>query len=305
MYQGGSFVFDVANPLTVRTKTRSIGLEHCVYLEAILENQTEDVMVLENVELIPYQECDVKRFDPPLPRRIGGVQGPITDLCNRKWWLPPKGGSCSFVFQVYPNMPNIDDETGIQKNENKTPRNLQNVPDQESVGKLDIQWRGPMGAYARLQTQLIPGKRLSDHQGNLVSMSLSGIKPRRIQNTWEPFVVQINVTNNSADKIGPVRLTLFDGPRKYNNIRNTEGIDMRKESIASAHLEQDDESLGIVLDGKQGIDLEPIPSGSAVDVEMRFIALSEGRHFIRGIVLVDPDNGKVYDQLPPIEIFAL
>lgn len=283
LYQGGSFVFEVSNPLTVRTKVRKIEPSHQILLEATLINQTEETMILETVDLIPSKHFRCEAIPPPLPRAVSDLSsGPILDACFDKPWLPPQGGAFSFVYclstieSIVSGAPSATHTSG------------------GGIGKLDIRWRGPMGAYARLQTQSISGYEDVRCAGDGLMLRVVNIKPNRRLELYEACTVEISVHNHSRDQsFGPVILSMSD-PTPPSGAISTDGDEINE------HIPR----RGVVLNGEQEIEIQQVSPGEAVVATMSFLPLHKGRHYLQGIVLTDAKDGRVYDRLPAVEVFV-
>ncbi|KAG4195708.1 hypothetical protein ERO13_A06G126100v2 [Gossypium hirsutum] len=134
------FKFVVANPLSVRTKVRTV--KETTYLEACIENHTKSNLYMDQVEFepAPHWSATVLKADELHPVDNSSTGG-------REIFKPPilirsGGGIHNYLYQLKLASP----DSAQMK-----------VEGTNILGKLQITWRTNLGEPGRLQTQQILG----------------------------------------------------------------------------------------------------------------------------------------------------
>ncbi|KAG2537212.1 hypothetical protein PVAP13_9NG255900 [Panicum virgatum] len=130
------FKFSVSNPLSVRTKVRTI--KDITYLEACIENHTKSNLYMDQVDFEPAQQWNATRLEAD--EHPSAVKSEIGDLCKQPILIRAGGGIYNYLYQLRSS----SDEAGQPKFE------LSSI-----LGKFQITWRTNLGEPGRLQTQNI------------------------------------------------------------------------------------------------------------------------------------------------------
>lgn len=179
------FKFMASNPLSVRTKVRTV--KETTYLEACIENSTKSLLFLDHV-----------RFDPQPPTAVTILEvesndndeseGPLSGFLKQIKVIKPNGGTRHFLYQF---------------------RKLTGAPvsskahGSNTLGKLEIMWRTTLGEPGRLQTQQILGNPSPRKE---VSLRIVEIPSRILLE--RPFLVRISVSNQTDRAVGPLQISM-------------------------------------------------------------------------------------------------
>ncbi|KAG4124202.1 hypothetical protein ERO13_D10G024900v2 [Gossypium hirsutum] len=132
------FKFVVANPLSVRTKVRTV--KETTYLEACIENHTKSNLYVDQVEFepAPYWTAKILKADELYP---------ADNLSTGEIVKPPiivrsGGGIHNYLYQMKISSPGSEQVKAKRSS---------------ILGKLQISWRTNLGEPGRLQTQQILG----------------------------------------------------------------------------------------------------------------------------------------------------
>ncbi|CAM6041022.1 unnamed protein product [Sphagnum compactum] len=179
------FKFMASNPLSVRTKVRTV--KETTYLEACIENSTKSLLFLDHVRFEPQ---------PPMTATVLEVEnendtdsdGPLSGLLKNIKVVKANGGIRHFLYQL------------------KRPSGASTVAKAEgsnTLGKLEIMWRTTLGEPGRLQTQQILGNPIARKEVNLHIVEL----PSRVL-LERPFLVRLSVSNQTDRHIGPLQISM-------------------------------------------------------------------------------------------------
>lgn len=177
------FKFVVANPLSVRTKVRTV--KEITFLEACIENHTKSNLYMDQVEFepAPLWSATVLKADEIHP----------TDDSSGEIFKPPilvrsGGGIYNYLYQLKFSSPG------------SAPVKIEGT---NILGKLQITWRTNLGEPGRLQTQQILGTPIMRKEIELQVLEFpSLIKLDR------PFLVHLNLTNHTDRELGPFEVCL-------------------------------------------------------------------------------------------------
>ncbi|XP_042062352.1 trafficking protein particle complex subunit 13-like isoform X2 [Salvia splendens] len=132
------FKFMVSNPLSVRTKVRSV--KDTTFLEACIENHTKSDLYMDQVEFEPaqYWSATVLRaeYHSSEPSSV------LSETFKEPILIKSGGGIYNYLYQLKFSSP---DKTQFKAESSKI------------LGKLQITWRTNLGEPGRLQTQHILG----------------------------------------------------------------------------------------------------------------------------------------------------
>lgn len=176
------FKFVVANPLSVRTKVRSV--KDITFLEACIENHTKSNLYMDQVEFEPAQNWSAIL--------LKANEHETTNVSKKREIIRPPtliragGGIYNYLYQL--KQPHESGKTKIDSN---------------ILGKLQITWRTNLGEPGRLQTQQIIGTPTTrkDIDLQIVEVPSSIILER-------PFSVKLLVTNQNNVTTGPIEIFL-------------------------------------------------------------------------------------------------
>lgn len=179
------FKFMASNPLSVRTKVRTV--KETTYLEACIENSTKSLLFLDHV-----------RFDPQPPMTVSVLEvegsdnddeeGPLSALLKQIKVIKANGGTRHFLYQFHkPAGPPV----------------AAKADGSNTLGKLEIMWRTTLGEPGRLQTQQILGNPSPRKEVNVRIMEI----PSRIL-LERPFLVRMSVSNQTDRAIGPLQISM-------------------------------------------------------------------------------------------------
>lgn len=178
------FKFVVANPLSVRTKVRSV--KETTFLEACIENHTKSHLYMDQVQFEPVQPwtatalaADGDKFE---------VDCQIRDIFKAPDLIRANGGIRNYLYQL--TQPSAESR-------------LVEVEGSNSLGKLQLTWRTNLGEPGRLQTQQILGSSIPHKE---VDLQIVQLPPHIILE--RPFLVQARLRNYTEKKIGPLEISL-------------------------------------------------------------------------------------------------
>ncbi|XP_031502860.1 uncharacterized protein LOC116265978 [Nymphaea colorata] len=177
------FKFVVANPLSVRTKVRSV--KETTYLEACIENHTKSSLYMDQVDFEPSVQwtattvgCD---YDKP-------NAGPLSrQIINPPAFVRP-GGTNNYLYQLKMS---VHEPAQVKEEVNSV------------LGKLQITWRTNLGEPGRLQTQQILGNPITQKEVELQILEL----PLVIV-SGTPFLVHLCLMNHTDRRMGPFEVFL-------------------------------------------------------------------------------------------------
>jgi hypothetical protein len=191
-YHPQAFRFQAQSPLSISTKHRTVGYaRQTIFLEATVENCTQEHMLLESVQFHSEDGFTAHRVDCPNTTESPGARGgggPLAEMISNMPLLPP-GGSSSYVFCL--------------ERERASP--LQNASYSDVLGRLDICWRGPMGDLARLQTQPIGRDAASQSPRRDVCLILTSLPDKLL--VEEPFQAEFSVVSTIDRRLGPLKIS--------------------------------------------------------------------------------------------------
>ncbi|XP_042478742.1 trafficking protein particle complex subunit 13 isoform X2 [Macadamia integrifolia] len=178
------FKFIVANPLSVKTKVRSV--KESTFLEACIENHTKSNLFMDQVEFEPAQQwsatilkadehsseinCQTRGiFKPPILIRAGG-------------------GIHNFLYQLRLSSAQVK------------------VDGSNILGKFQITWRTNLGEPGRLQTQQILGSPIAHQEIELQLLDVPSLTVLE-----RSFMVYLKLKNQTDSKRGPFEVWLSHG----------------------------------------------------------------------------------------------
>ncbi|EER93997.1 hypothetical protein BDA96_01G218600 [Sorghum bicolor] len=196
------FKFSVSNPLSVRTKVRTI--KDITYLEACIENHTKSNLYMDQVDFEPAQQWSATRLEAD--EHPSAVKSAIGDLCKQPILIRAGGGIYNYLYQLRSS----SDEAGQTKSEGSS-----------ILGKFQITWRTNLGEPGRLQTQNIHSTPTASKD-----VDLRAVKVPPIIYVERAFMVNLCLTNQTDKTVGPFevflapsmsgedRAVLVNGPQK-------------------------------------------------------------------------------------------
>ncbi|XP_022715903.1 trafficking protein particle complex subunit 13-like isoform X2 [Durio zibethinus] len=168
------FKFAVANPLSVRTKVRTV--KEATYLEACIENHTKSNLYMDQVEFepAPHWSAIILKADDLHPVDNSSIGS--------------GGGIRNYLYQLKLSSPGSEQVK---------------VEGTNILGKLQITWRTNLGEPGRLQTQQILGTPISCKEIELQILEIPSLI-----NLDRPFSVHLNLTNHTDRELGPFEVRL-------------------------------------------------------------------------------------------------
>lgn len=178
------FKFVVANPLSVRTKVRSV--KDTTYLEACIENHTKSNLFMDQVEFEPAQDLSTTVLKADT--HISQVNSQTREIYRPPVLIRAGGGIYNYLYQLK-----------LSSNEAQAKFEGSNI-----LGKLQITWRTNLGEPGRLQTQQILGTPLAHKDIDLRFVEV----PSAII-LESPFLVHLSLSNQTDRTLGPFEVFLF------------------------------------------------------------------------------------------------
>ncbi|XP_057843106.1 uncharacterized protein LOC131052440 isoform X2 [Cryptomeria japonica] len=178
------FKFVVANPLSVRTKVRSV--KDSTFLEACIENHTKSHLYMDQVQFEPAQPWTAKVLTAD-DAKID-VDPQVRDIFKAPDLIRANGGIRNYIYQLTQSS---SESTAVK------------VEGSNTLGKLQITWRTNLGEPGRLQTQNILGNPISHKE---VDIQIVELPPHIILN--RPFLVRARLLNHTDKRIGPLEVSL-------------------------------------------------------------------------------------------------
>ncbi|KAL9257535.1 Trafficking protein particle complex subunit 13-like protein [Drosera capensis] len=176
------FKFIVANPLSVRTKVRVVKE---TFLEACIENHTKSNLFMDQVEFQPAQHWTATVLKADIHHTENNA---VREIFKPPTLMRYSGGIHNFLYQL----------------KFSTQGSAQAKADGSNIlGKLQITWRTNLGEPGRLQTQQILGSPILRKDIDLQVLKI----PSAIL-LQSPFVVQLNLSNQTDRKLGPFEVWL-------------------------------------------------------------------------------------------------
>lgn len=303
-YSPQTFKFQAQNPLVVRTKHRSVG-SSTVFLEATIENKTQDTMFIESVELAAAAGYSARSIASPSTSHLSDINysnsaagthasppaavqdvGPLASYIASVPLLHPGGGAAGYIFRLDRLWHGARPVGYLEGPGNTTPgispRTASPADDGTALGKLDIRWRGPMGDPARLQTQVISGPPRPQRELRLELTHLPG----KIA-VAEPCVIDVTIVSAVDRRMGPLKVS-YHPPSMVAPLGGGPG---------GAGIEG-----GIVMEGLQSVCIEEMAPRGKVSVPLTLFPRGSGRQFVQGIMLTDERDGRVFDTLASFEV---
>ncbi|KQJ97303.1 trafficking protein particle complex subunit 13 [Brachypodium distachyon] len=178
------FKFTVSNPLSVRTKVRTI--KDTTYLEACIENHTKSNLYMDQVDFEPAEQWSATILEADEHPSV--VKSTIRDLCKQPILIRAGGGIYNYLYQLRPS----SDESSQIKAEGSS-----------VLGKFQITWRTNLGEPGRLQTQNINSTPTPSKD-----VDLRAVKVPPVIFLERPFMVNLCVTNQTGKTVGPFEVFL-------------------------------------------------------------------------------------------------
>uniref|UniRef100_A0ACD5TNG7 Uncharacterized protein n=1 Tax=Avena sativa TaxID=4498 RepID=A0ACD5TNG7_AVESA len=178
------FKFTVSNPLSVRTKVRTI--KDTTYLEACIENHTKSNLYMDQVDFEPAQQWSATILEADEHPSV--VKSTIRDLCKQPILIRAGGGIYNYLYQLRPS----SGESGQIKAEGSS-----------ILGKFQITWRTNLGEPGRLQTQNIHSTPTPSKD-----VDLRAVKVPAVICIERPFIVNLCLTNQTEKTVGPFEVFL-------------------------------------------------------------------------------------------------
>ncbi|KAI4296706.1 hypothetical protein L6164_036644 [Bauhinia variegata] len=247
------FKFIVANPLSVRTKVRVV--KEATFLEACIENHTKSNLFMDQVDFEPAQHCSATILKAD--EHHSEKDHPTREIFEPPVLIRSGGGICNYLYQ-------------LKMSSHGSPQ--MKVEGSNVVGKLQITWRTNLGEPGRLQTQQILGTPITK------KIELQVVEVPSIINLQRPFLLKLNLTNQTDGELGPFEVWL-------------------------SHNDSDSENA-VMINGLQSMVLPKVESSGSTNFHLNLIATKPGIQRITGITVFDTIEKKTYEPLPIIEIIV-
>ncbi|GJP48235.1 hypothetical protein CLOM_g7500 [Closterium sp. NIES-68] len=296
------FKFMAANPLSVKTKVRTI--RESTFLEACIENGSKASLFLDQVRFEPTPAWQVSQLEPEFTGKEEEEEEDAEEGAREEWggaavadeaddtlagvaWsevralfkpvdlIRANGGTRHFLYHLHRTPPPPAGAGGGGAGESGGGGGAK-VEGGNTLGRLEILWRSTLGEPGRLQTQQILGNPIARKEVELKLVSL----PNRIV-LERPFLVHCRVHNNSDRPLGPLRIVIA-----------------RDEPVTGST------PRAIVVSGPWTMTIVSIASNSSADFNLSMVALASGVHKISGVGVVDARDSKPYDALTPTEVYV-
>ncbi|XP_042440375.1 trafficking protein particle complex subunit 13-like [Zingiber officinale] len=181
------FKFIVNNPLSVRTKVRTV--KDNTYLEACIENHTKSNLYMDQVEFEPSQQWTATRLETS--EYSAEANSETRGLLKPPVLIRAGGGIYNYLYVIKSTI----EEFGQSK-----------VDGSSILGKFQITWRMNLGEPGRLQTQQIYGTPITQKD---IELQMLDIPPIIILE--RPFQVHLSITNQTDRTLGPFEVFTSPG----------------------------------------------------------------------------------------------
>uniref|UniRef100_A0A1D1YSX9 UPF0533 protein C56C10.7 n=2 Tax=Anthurium amnicola TaxID=1678845 RepID=A0A1D1YSX9_9ARAE len=194
------FKFVVANPLSVRTKVRSV--KEKTFLEACIENHTKSNLYMDQVEFEPAQHwtAAVLKADSH-PSEINSL---TREIFRPSLLIRAGGGIHNFLYQLM----QPSHEPGQVK-----------IDGSNVLGKLQITWRTNLGEPGRLQTQHILGSAIIHKEIDFQILDVPSVIILE-----RPFLVHLRLKNQTDRRMGPFEVFVSEDESTEENFIMVNGI---------------------------------------------------------------------------------
>jgi hypothetical protein len=161
----------------------------------------------------------------------------------------------------------------------------------------------PTAQAARLQTQAItlPPSTHRDLHLELVCL------PPHVA-LQRPFTAEFRIVNRAGRLVGPLKVSFSMAEAAAAAAAGTSSPTLGSRETAAAYSGARGAAAiaaaAVVMDGAQSVVVEPVGPGAAANVTLRLLPLAVGPQLLRGIMVSDERDGRVYDVLQPLEVFV-
>jgi hypothetical protein len=248
------YKFQVLNPLAVKTKVNS-RVDGRVFLEVQVQNITTEPMLLDRLHMEPVQPFKVKDLNTVIAPKH---QGENSELARTGYKMHRDVDESVFGETEFLQPQDIRQYLYLLTP--KTPDQLLETLQSNTLGKLDIVWKFMFGETGRLQTSQLTRRVPAAEMIQVITKKVHG--PVRVE---RPFKVDIRVVN-------------------------------RTDSMMKIQLSAVKAKMGaVLLRGHASRTLGEVYSGSGVDVTLEFLPLVPGLHAVGGVRVSDYISGESRD----------
>ncbi|XP_077225967.1 trafficking protein particle complex subunit-like protein isoform X2 [Tasmannia lanceolata] len=232
------FKFVVANPLSVRTKVRSV--KENTFLEACIENHTKTNLFMDQVEFEPAQHWSATILKAD--EHHSGTNFQTREIFKPPVLIKAGGGIHNYLYQLK-----------VSSHESAQVK----VSGSNVLGKLQITWRTNLGEPGRLQTQQILGSPIAHKD-----IELRVVEVPSVIILDRPFLVCLSLANLTDRKMGPFEVRLSHVDSNEEKIVRVNGL----QTLVLPHLEafsSSDFSLNLIA---TGLGIQKISGITVLDV---------------------------------------
>ncbi|XP_010241984.1 PREDICTED: trafficking protein particle complex subunit 13-like isoform X2 [Nelumbo nucifera] len=181
------FKFIVANPLSVRTKVRTV--KDNTFLEACIENHTKSNLYMDQVDFEPAQNWSTTILKAD--EHYSEINCQTREIFKPPILIRSGGGIYNYLYQL--RMSSHGSEQVKVEGSN-------------ILGKFQITWRANLGEPGRLQTQHILGSPISHKE---IELQLVEVPSKTISGM--PFLIHLKLINQTDKEMGPFEVWMSGG----------------------------------------------------------------------------------------------
>ncbi|CAL9163714.1 unnamed protein product, partial [Musa hybrid cultivar] len=193
------FKFVVSNPLSVKTKVRTV--KDNTLLEACIENHTKSNLYMDQVEFEPAQQWIATRLE--VDEHTSETNSKTRGLFKPPILVTAGGGIYNYLYLLKSTV-----ESGRVR-----------VDSSSILGKFQITWRTNLGEPGRLQTQQIYGTPIVHKD---IDLHILDVPPIIVLE--RPFLVHLSLKNQTERTLGPFEIFTSPGISSEEKVAMVNGI---------------------------------------------------------------------------------
>ena len=274
-YSPQYFKFNVANPLSVRTKVRAAPRGRA-FLEVCIENTTRYALLLDSARFDTVDGILAKDMTPEFGGAAATLHGVddspdagLPSLGKRAVYrLDPSTGAAHYLFEI------------TRANASEEP-----LTPQTQLGKLELRWRGAMGDPGRLQTQVITaGSAGSTAPSPVAAKMRQSIivhpRPPDAEDVSTVYAETPFILRAAVEALAPIK---------------ADACVVRVKDVVS----------GVYIDGPRAVRVGALSPGQTVNVDIPCVALGLGVQTCPSLVLCDAVDDAALAAPAPLEVFSV